>query len=141
MDTSIALSILSIFISIMGWVCVEALTRTRIKSQEWRSLARNLINPLNKTVQLSILYHMNDTRRKDFEEDIYCQLDSIDLKLVVLIKKLKLKNTSFRTLRSAITLDNFATCRFEQKKRNDKIIRTIRIEANKLITTLYSSAD
>lgn len=73
--------IITITITIFGWMIVHYLSSIRDRRKEWREFARDTVKLVEKIEQEAILYHTNECRDTDFEYKIKSDIDYLDTRL------------------------------------------------------------
>ncbi len=130
----ILINIVGIF---LGWVVVHYLSVRREKEKEKRQLAEKTIGLIEELEKIAIDYHLHDGRLEASETDIWRLFAQIERYL----SRMRLDRNKDETLylialRQAIMYENFGPDYHGPQMKDSKIIREIRVAADKIIAFL-----
>ena len=130
--------IITLVLSIIGWVVVHILSSKRDIRKERREFCRNTISFIEDLEKAALKYHMAESRNMDLEQDIKINISFLDDRLSLIEKYFPSYCGKVQFLRSAITLDNFQSAKFLTQSANSLIILSIRQSSHALKMSIYN---
>jgi hypothetical protein len=129
--------VITLVISVFGWVIVHFLSARRDRKKEWREFARATAAYVDEIEKHAVIYHTNPERDIALEKKLKADIDYLDKRIEIIKRHLSFADIFL--YRIAITLENFETKGFASQPVDSNIIRDIGLSGNQLRDNLYEA--